>query len=135
MKKSAILLAAMTILSQGCASIRQNNFGEFPSDRPGVTDALRGGQTLIPGFAGSRRAGQLPSSLPVPIEANPVARVNMPEYPGHKAVAGYNAASSIYQFLTCFGLHYWSGCEAEAERNFRVAVPPPATLKGPVILK
>ena len=135
MKKIGVVIAAMSILSQGCATIGQNNFGQLPSDRPGVTDALRGGQTQIPGFAAARPAGQLPSSLPVPIEANPVARLKMPEFPGRKSVAGYSAASNIYQLLSCFGLHYWSGCEVQAEREFRLAVPPPARLKGPVILK
>jgi len=133
--KAITVLVATSILSQGCASIGHSNFGEFGSNRPAVTDALRGGQTVIPGFAGNRVAGQVPPSLPIPIEANPIARLKAPEFGAPGSIAGYRAASGVYQLLSCFGLYYTEGCDVRAEREFRLAVPPPSMPKGPVILK
>jgi len=133
--KSVIILVATTILNQGCASLGRNNFGEFGSNRPAVTDALRGGQTVIPGFAGNRVAGQVPSSLPIPIEADPIARLKTPDFGAPGSITGYRAASGVYQLLSCFGLYYTEGCDVRAERAFRLAVPPPSAPKGPVILK
>ena len=135
MRTLTVLIAAMSILSQGCASISQSNFGEIGSNRPSVTDALRGGQTAIPSFAGNRVAGQVPQTLPIPIEANPVARLRAPEFRGHGSITGYRAASGVYQVLRCFGVYYDDGCDVRAEREFRLAVPAPSASKGPVILR
>ena len=135
MKITATLIAVLSILSQGCASIRQSNFGEVPSSRPAITDALRGGQRAVPGFGGARNVGQVPASLPIPIEANPVARLRAPVLGASGSV--YGTASNVYQFLSCFTLinTNTSACVTKAEREFRLAVPPPSSPKGPVILR
>jgi hypothetical protein len=135
MKTIRLLLATMSILSQGCASLGRSNFGEFVSDRPTVTDALRGGQTAVPSFAGNRSVPQLPSSLPIPVEADPVARLRVPDLVGSRAVIGYRAVSDAYQFLSCVGLYGTSDCDKRADLAFRLAVKAPPAQKGPVILR
>lgn len=145
MRAIGLLAALMAVTTQGCASALTSmgtpygtNFGEIKSDRPGVADALKGGQTMITGF-GKPAHMSVPQDIPLPKQANPRAMFTVPNLDHRTLNAVFNTMAAVVMtgcaLMPDFNQSRDRTCESDAERKAEKNITLPAPQRGPVILR
>jgi len=142
MRAMNLLVAVFALSTQGCASMLHemdsgygSRFGEIRSDRPAVADALRGGQTALPGFGAIPNHRSVPQSLPLPIQTNRRAMFAVPSLGKHSITVLFGTMLVVNEVGCALAEAYDGTCEGRSNRDLERTIPLPKENKGPVILR